>query len=263
MTLLRRIWRLTLMALIVLAGIVITLVLWLPKRLRWINYDHILGIASLWFRCLLFAMGARVTVHGTLSSRPGMWISNHISWLDIMVIGSQARVHFVSKAEVRRWPVVGFLAAQTGTLFLRRGANESGEMAKLMSRRIKEGHGVLFFPEGTTGHGDYLRRFHPRLFAAAIELQQPIIPLAVRYESEPQPHPLVPYTKEQNLMSNLWSLLGLKRLRITLFAPTTINELGDQRRALADRCREVIRESLNLPAPALPPEQVLAERRAR
>lgn len=259
----RRAWRLTKMALLVVLGLTITLAIWLPRKTGLMSDRSMLAFCSWWYRRLLGAMGAHVRVEGEIQPNAGMWISNHISWLDIPVIGSRAPVHFVSKSEVRQWPVIGFLAHQVGTLFIRRGANESGELTRLMGQRMQDGHAVLFFPEGTTGQGDYIRRFHPRLFAAAIELNSPVTPLAVRYEHDPQPHPVVPYTDGQNLMTNLWQILALKRLDITLIAPQPINELGEQRRELADRSREVIREALALPAPALPPESAQIARRAR
>ena len=263
MVLLRRTYRLLKMVMLLLVGVILALLLWVPRRLGLAGDRAVLAVAGWWYRRLLGAMRAHVHVEGTIEPRAGMWISNHVSWLDIVVIGSRAPVHFVSKAEVRRWPLIGFLAAQAGTLFIRRGANESGLLARIMENRMQQGHAILFFPEGTTGHGDYIRRFHPRLFAAAIELNQPVTPLAVRYEHEPQPHPAVPYTNGQNMFTNLWGLLGLKRLDITLFAPPAITDLGDQRRVLADRSREVIRESLGLPAPALPPESARIARKSR
>lgn len=263
MILLRRTYRLLKMLLLLLLGVILASSLWLPRRLGLAGDRAVLAVAGWWYRRLLGAMQAHVHVEGKIEYRAGMWISNHVSWLDIVVIGSRAPVHFVSKAEVRNWPLIGFLAAQAGTLFIRRGANESGLLARIMENRMQAGHAILFFPEGTTGQGHFLRRFHPRLFAAAIELNQPLTPLAVRYEHDPQPHPAVPYTDGQNLFTNLWGLLGLKRLDITLIAPPVITELGNQRRELADRSREVIRESLGLPAPALPPESVRTARRSR
>lgn len=260
---LRKLVRFIHLLLLIILGVLITLVLWVPRRLRLASMDTVLVVAGWWFRRILGALGARVRVVGDISHRPGMWISNHISWLDIVVIGSRAPVHFVSKSEVARWPVIGFLARESGTLFLRRGANESGQLVRAMSERIQEGHGVLFFPEGTTGAGHFLRRFHPRLFAAAIDLNQPVVPLAIRYESETQPHPTVPYLDEQSLMANLWQVLGEKRLDITLFAPEPITDIGDQRRVLAEHSREVIREAMGLEAPALPPESVSARRRSK
>lgn len=260
---LRRLVRFVQLVFLVILGVLITVVLWTPRKLGLTSMDTVLSVAGWWFRRILGALGARVHVEGEVSHRAGMWISNHISWLDIIVIGSQAPVHFVSKSEVARWPIIGFLARQSGTLFLRRGANESGQLVRAMSQRIQEGHGVLFFPEGTTGPGHYLRRFHPRLFAAAIELEQPVVPLAIRYDSAQQPHPTVPYTDGQTLLENLWQVLGEKKLDITLVAPEPIENIGTQRRELAERSREVIREGLGLPAPALPPASAPARRRSK
>ncbi len=240
----RRLIRLVILALWVAVGVLLTASMWGPHRLKLLSMHTILGAAAWWYRRLLGIINAHVTVAGNLSQQPGMWVSNHISWLDIIVIGSRARVHFVSKSEVSKWPVVGFLARQTGTLFLRRGANESAKMTSAMSDRIKGGHGVLFFPEGTTGQGHFLRRFHPRLFAAALELQCPVVPLAIRYEHDEQPHPVVAYTDGQNLMDNLWQILRLKRLDITLFVGDPITELPEKRRELADLARERVRQAL-------------------
>lgn len=250
---LRRLRRLFHLTVLIVLGVMLCLVTALPKALGWMQMHQFIRIKNWWFRRILRALGARVHVVGRMSSQPGMWVSNHVSWLDIVVLGAYAPVHFVSKAEVARWPVVGFLARQAGTLFLRRGAHESEHLKNQMQARIQEGHGVLFFPEGTTGPGHYLRRFHPRLFATVIELEQAVIPVAIRYEHEPQPHPVVYYRAGQTLLQNLWAVLAEPRLDISLITADPILATHLPRRELADLSRDIIREALALSAPALPP----------
>lgn len=253
---LRRVRRLVCLAGLVLLGVALTLFLWLAKTWGWANMHLAIQVKNWWFKRLLSALGARVRVQGEISQRAGMWVSNHVSWLDIIVLGAYAPIHFVSKAEVAQWPFIGFLARHTGTLFLRRGAHESEHIKKQMQARIQEGHGVLFFPEGTTGPGHYLRRFHPRLFATAIELQQPVIPVAIRYEHQPQPHPAIYYHEGQTLLQNLWCVIGLPNVSISLITTQPILDTHLTRRELAELSRNFIREGLGLPAPALPPTHV-------
>lgn len=251
---LRRLWRLSHLSTLIMLGIIICLVSWPPRTVGWMSMHRFILIKNWWFQRILRALGARVHVVGHIRSQPGMWVSNHISWLDIVVLGAYAPIHFVSKAEVARWPVIGFLARQAGTLFLRRGAHESEHLKNQMQTRIQAGHGVLFFPEGTTGPGHFLRRFHPRLFATAIELKQAVIPVAIRYEHTPQPHPVVYYREGQTLLQNLWAVLAEPRIDISLISADPILNTDLPRRELADLSRDIIRQSLQLSAPALPPD---------
>jgi 1-acyl-sn-glycerol-3-phosphate acyltransferase len=138
-----------------------------------------------WARRLLRVLGVRVK-HDRAPSLPGgaLLVCNHVSWLDIYLIHAAQRVHFVSKSEVRAWPVAGWLAHKTGTLFLERGrradtARINAEMRALM----RGGAWVAVFPEGTTSDGRGLRRFLPSLLQPAVELQCPILPAALRYRT--------------------------------------------------------------------------------
>lgn len=138
-----------------------------------------------WSRRLLGVLG--VQMQPTMApSLPGgaLLVCNHISWLDIYLIYAAQRVHFVSKAEVRAWPVVGWLARKTGTLFIERGrradtARINAEMRILM----QSGAWVAVFPEGTTSDGRELRRFLPSLLQPAVELDCPVVPSGLRYRS--------------------------------------------------------------------------------
>lgn len=138
-----------------------------------------------WAQRLLRVLGIRLQAdlppalpHGALL------VCNHVSWLDIYLIHAARRVHFVSKAEVRAWPVAGWLAHKTGTLFLERGrradtARVNAEMRALM----QSGAWVAVFPEGTTSDGRGMRRFMPSLLQPAVELNYPVVPAALRYRT--------------------------------------------------------------------------------
>lgn len=115
------------------------------------------------------ALPFRVTVHGELPQKPMLWVSNHVSWTDIPLLGMLTPLSFLSKAEVRTWPVAGWLAAKAGSLFIRRGSGDSQLIRKQMSRHLEQAHPLLMFPEGTTTDGRSLRTFHGRLLSAAID----------------------------------------------------------------------------------------------
>jgi 1-acyl-sn-glycerol-3-phosphate acyltransferase len=138
-----------------------------------------------WARRLLRVLGVRMKLDAAPTLPGGaLLVCNHVSWLDIYLIYAAQRVHFVSKSEVRAWPVAGWLAHRTGTLFLERGrrgdtARVNAEMRTLM----QGGAWVAVFPEGTTSDGRALRRFLPSLLQPAVELNCPIVPAALRYRT--------------------------------------------------------------------------------
>jgi len=138
-----------------------------------------------WARRLVSLLGVRL--HATAA--PGLpagalLVCNHVSWLDIYLIFAVHRVHFVSKAEVRNWPVAGWLAHKTGTLFIERGRRADTKRVNTEMRALMQGGAwVAVFPEGTTGDGRALRRFMPSLLQPAVELGCPIVPAALRYRT--------------------------------------------------------------------------------
>lgn len=110
-----------------------------------------------------------------------LWTSNHISWLDIPVVGSIIPTFFLSKAEIGRWPVIGWLARTANTLFIERGSGDSNAVNQQMSDFLKKGFPVVFFPEATTTNGKGIRRIQGKLLQSAIDSQVPIQPIVICY----------------------------------------------------------------------------------
>lgn len=117
-------------------------------------------ISSLW------VMGIRLRRHGRAMPERGALVANHGSWLDIYVLNACARIYFVSKAEVARWPGIGWLARATGTVFINRRGTEARAQQDLFEQRLRAGHHLLFFPEGTSTDGQRVLPFKTTLFAA-------------------------------------------------------------------------------------------------
>lgn len=122
-----------------------------------------------WHRLVTRLLGLRIHVHGRLAtSRPLLIAANHISWTDIMVIGSLADVHFIAKSEVATWPVMGTFARLQRSVFVERERRgRAGRQANEIAGRLAGGDPMVLFAEGTTGDGNMMLPFKTTLFAAA------------------------------------------------------------------------------------------------
>lgn len=164
-----------------------------------------------WSRRLLRIVGVELRMNAAPRLPDGaLLVCNHVSWIDVYLVLAAQRVHFVSKSEVRGWPIAGWLAHKTGTLFLERGrradtARINAEMRELMAG----GAWVAVFPEGTTSDGRGLRRFLPSLLQPAVELNRPIVPAALRYRTPGGEYCGAPaYIEGVNLWQSLMQITG-------------------------------------------------------
>lgn len=243
MKLFRRLYRLSLLILHVFLGAAVTLVMTRPNQPPGSKYD---AISAWWRKRIANILGVSLHVHGRPVPGPVLIVANHISWLDIAVLGWIPRISFLSKAEVRHWPVLGWLAQRGGTLFIERGGHGSANRAVAqISRHLKEGRNILIFPEGTTSDGSHVQIFHPRLFAAAIQTETPIQPVALRYmRPEGQPrgtaHPSAPFIGDDTFGTHLWRMLGEPATRTEIEFLPPIEPKGRDRKTLARLAREQI-----------------------
>jgi len=131
----------------------------------------------------LSALDIQLRVEGTPPSR-GFIVANHLSYLDIALFSAACPCFFVSKAEVARWPLFGFLAGVGGTLFVDRGSRSSAaNVVREMGERFQHSIPVLVFPEGTSTDGSTVLRFHSTLFEPAVRAEAIVTPAAVRYRA--------------------------------------------------------------------------------
>ncbi|MCB1384918.1 MAG: 1-acyl-sn-glycerol-3-phosphate acyltransferase [Nitratireductor sp.] len=145
---------------LVLAPVQLVLKLAAPKASR--------RIPLLWHRLVLWLLGVRVHLHGAMAGdRPLMIAANHISWSDILVLGSIGELCFIAKDEVRGWPVINWLARLQRTVFVdRQRKRDAAIQADTIASRLTEGDVMVLFAEGTTGDGNQLLAFKSALFAA-------------------------------------------------------------------------------------------------
>ena len=194
-----------------------------------------------WFKHLLSCLNVQVSVSGQPAEAPCLVVGNHISWLDIAVLGSVMPVVFLGKGDIIRWPVISRIARTGGSLFIERGTDGAARQSIVkMKKAFKRQQSVAIFPEGTTGMGQTVLAFHPRLFAAAIESKTRVQPVALRYPHPKGVHPKVPFVDKESLVSNIWGLLGCRSIQAVMSVGPVIDPEGLDRRHLADRAREYV-----------------------
>lgn len=203
--------------------------------------------AQRWSAGLLRVMGVRLVVHGM--ARPGakLLVMNHISWLDIAAIDAVEPARFVSKVQVKRWPVFGKLADASGTLYLERERpRDALRVVHQMAEALQAGDTLAVFPEGTTADGIDLLPFHANLLQAAIATETPVQPVALRYfDADHATSPSVLFLGETTLAQSVWRIACAQRLGVQVsILPARSVRMADRRR-LAQTLRDDIASALS------------------
>lgn len=132
----------------------------------------------------LKSLGIEVTALEPIPTHHALWASNHISWLDIPVVGSIVPTFFLSKAEIANWPVIGWMATTAHTLFIQRGSGDTSKISEQMSEFLSQGSPVVFFPEATTTDGTAIKRIYGNLLQSAMDSQVLIQPIVICYVNQ-------------------------------------------------------------------------------
>jgi 1-acyl-sn-glycerol-3-phosphate acyltransferase len=172
------------------------------------------GVSRRWAAAMCRVLGARIEVLGDLPQGPGFLITNHVGYLDIPVLMSLTGCRFVSKHEIAGWPLIGFLARQAGTLFVRRGSGgrDAGLTLDGMARALEDGDLVVFFPEGTTSTGERILPFRSGLLSLPARDGHPVWPAALVYatgDPEFDPGLGLAWSGKQSLLQHVWRLASM------------------------------------------------------
>lgn len=200
-----------------------------------------------WTQRLLKVMGLHLTLRGQLPSGTALVAANHISWLDIVALHALRPMWLVSKAEVRRWPLIGRLAAAVGTVFIQRGDSHSrAKVARRMAALLRQGHTVGFFPEAGIMGGAGVGRFHARLFGPAIRAAVPVVPVAIRYhERGRQPrqdlHAQIVFGPGSHFFGNLLRVMMHPAIDVELIICSALPPPHAGRDTLSAQARELVR----------------------
>jgi 1-acyl-sn-glycerol-3-phosphate acyltransferase len=249
---LRALWRGFLLGGMTYGGLVLLLALRLIER-------PLFGLSRPWTpritqavcRSALRIMRIGLTVRGQPMTQTGAMVANHASWLDIFVLNACAQVYFVAKAEVAGWAGIGWLARATGTLFIARKGTEAKQHQALFESRLRAGHRLLFFPEGTSTDGRRVLPFKSTLFQAfythGMERVMHIQPVSVVYHAPPgQDSRFYGWWGDMGFAPHLLMLLAAARQgRVeVVFHPEVPVDAFESRKALAAHCERVIRASM-------------------
>ncbi len=202
--------------------------------------DH--RLIRAWSAGLMRVFGFRLRRIGAPLAGATVFVANHVSWIDIVVLHSQRMMGFVAKREIAGWPLVGWMAVRAETIFHQRGSQESlGGVLHEMLARLRAGRSVGVFPEGRTRDGREIGPFHARIFLAAVEAGVPVQPVALRYGAHADAQARVAFQPGEHFFGNFLRLLGepARVAEVCFLAPIAPGE-ADGRRRIAELARERI-----------------------
>ncbi len=209
------------------------------KALSFFKEEKMAGItallAMLWAQTCYSILGIRVTLSGNYQGfKLGFIVCNHISYLDILIIGGIRPSVFVSKSEVKKWPLLGWLAILANTIFIDRQSKRGAFEALIkMEERLNGNVNIIVFPEGTTTDGSEVKRFKSSLFDLPARVNIPVIPVSLKYtringkQIEPSEMDAIAWHGNMRLIPHLWNLLGFRNIEVNLHFNPIINGVSD------------------------------------
>ncbi len=209
-----------------------------------------------WSARLLALLAVEPRVEGVIHDAGGnvLYTANHVSWLDIFVLDAHSPARFIAKSELARWPLVGKLIRDTGTIFLER-ANKPDMLRvnALAADALRQGDVLAVFPEGTTTNGTTLLKFHGSLLQPAIDSLGYVQPIALRYTYLDGSHSLAPeYAGDTSFARSFWRICGARGHVVEVIANPPVAAVAHTRRQLADLSEAAIRGALAMKARARP-----------
>ena len=241
------------MALLLLAGLIVHLAVRLIERpLHGTHRPWTPAITTVVCRLCVVILGLRYSVRGRPMQHIGAVVANHTGWLDIFTLNACQQLYFVSKDEVARWPFVGWLARATGTVFIRRDPREAKAQQAIFEDRIRNGHHLLFFPEGTSTDGLQVLPFKTTLFAAfythGLDKVMQIQPVTVIYTAPKGEDPrFYGWWRDMAFATHLAKVLSAPRqgaVEVVFHAPLDVSDFPS-RKDLAAACEAAVRRGMD------------------
>ena len=202
-----------------------------------------------WSREVLRILGVELVVQGEVPDQgPALVVANHVSWLDILVMNAAQPARFVSKSDVKRWPLLGSLITGAGTLYIEReNRRDAMRVVHHVAERLQAQDLIAIFPEGTTGDGTALLPFHANLFQAAIAAEAPVLPVALSYvhAGGTARHDAPVYIGDTSLLASMWATVRATDLRAVVRFGSAEWADGRERRPWAHDLQEKVARMLD------------------
>tara|TARA_S200000501_G_scaffold372058_1_gene416353 strand:+ start:1203 stop:1949 length:747 start_codon:yes stop_codon:yes gene_type:complete len=200
----------------------------------------------LWFKKILDIIEVKTIIRGDVKQGNFLIISNHSSWLDIIILGSTFKTTFLSKIEVSKWPVIGKITTAVDMLFINRGEKDAASQAVSgISKFLSHNRNVAIFPEGTSSGGKKLLNFKPRLFASCIDTGCPVQCVIIKYPYKNKNiHPSVPFVRGNSLFLNILRVLFQRDLVAEITITELIETKGKDRKSISNECYQTIKNIL-------------------
>lgn len=199
-----------------------------------------------WAKSVSSILGMKVISKGTPPSTPFFLVSNHLSYVDVWVLYSLLHCTFIAKSEVKNWPIIGFILATSGVLFVNRG--KRGDVARVneeIARNLSSDQGIVLFPEGTTSAGVDILPFKSSLFEFPAQNNLPISCASIKYETPEEKEPAfnsICWWDDTPFFKHLFYLFVMKEFTATVtFSSETIT--NPNRKILASSSEAIIRKS--------------------
>lgn len=206
-------------------------------------------ILKTWSRQLLDILNIGIRTEGEWSVRGEggcLVVANHVSWLDIFVLNTIYPSRFIAKAEVRNWPLIGWLCKRSNTIFIERAMRQdAASINQRVSLLLEQGVCVGLFPEGTTTDGKQAGHFHSALIQPAIDAGAMLCPVALRYQDENgKQSSAATFTDDMTLFQSIWRILRSPHFDALLVFTPALATAGENRRVLARAAQEAISQGL-------------------
>ncbi len=242
---LHKTWKLLRLTEHLLSGALIGIGLTALRRMG-LDESRVARTVQWWHARACRILGLRLQVSGAPCPGAHLLVANHISWLDVPVIGALLPTVFVSKAEVSRWPLIGWMAGMAGTLFIERGQHQALEIREQIRQQLAAGRSILFFPEGTTSDGSEVRRFHPRLLGAVQDGPAGLQPIALEYPRVKDRVSVAPFIGDDTFPHHLGQVLGENEIVVRVRFLDALDAASLERKVLATQARDAIRSALGM-----------------
>lgn len=197
-----------------------------------------------WSRQMLDILGVALVVRGAPPGHgPLLLVANHISWLDILVMDAAQPARFVSKSDVKAWPLLGSLVTGAGTLYIERESRRDAmRVVHQMADSLRAGDILAVFPEGTTGDGVDLLPFHANLIQAAISANAPVLPVGLSFVdgASGRRSDAPTFVGETTLLQSIWATLRATQLQAVVHFGESARAEGRDRRTWAQDLRSAV-----------------------